>query len=70
VNLTFDRSAAGFVLMAIHEAHGVDLRCESCHGDITPDNFAGAVRGKLYCNQLPCLLRLKDLVPVDGGRKA
>jgi hypothetical protein len=59
MRLTFDRSAAQFVLNAL-DYYGRKLRCTACGGDITPDNFAGAVGRDLYCDQLPCLIHMGD----------
>ena len=59
MRLTFDRSAAQFILNAL-AYYGRKLRCTACGGDITPDNFAGAVGRDLYCDQLPCLNRMGD----------
>ena len=67
VRLTFDRSAAEFVLQAL-STPSVKPRCAACQGEIKPDTFAGAVGCNLYCSQLPCLICMDDKIQSQVNR--
>ena len=57
MKLTFDSSAAAWVLSALIFP-GTIPRCKACDIIITADNFAGATKDGLYCNQAMCLIEL------------
>lgn len=57
MQITFDKSAAAFVLSALNATN-----CSFCGVDLTPDNFAGATRLKYSCKNFTCLIELAGLM--------
>lgn len=61
MQVTFEQSAAGFVLEAFSD---LERKCESCGAEITVDNLAGVIGTEsgpvMICNHVCCLFTLAD----------